>query len=70
MEHIEHVDEALSLKSELETARAEEAEALRRANNLRIRGASRAEVEQAIREASSCHAAVARLTLELRKRMH
>ena len=67
---MQQVDEAMELKEELELARAEEAEALRRAYNLRSRGAAYAEMDAAMREASACHSQVARLQLELRRRMH
>lgn len=61
------IDEAVELKEELELARAEEAEALRRACNLRSRGASYEDMQAAMREASACHSRTARLHMELRR---
>lgn len=62
--------EALApLREALELARAEEAEALRRALNLRSRGANYAEMQAAMREADSCHAQVTRLQIELKQQV-
>ena len=61
------IDDTVELKEELELARAEEAEALRRAYNLRSRGASYEDMQAAMREASACHSRTARLHLELRR---
>lgn len=46
---------------------AEEAEALRRADDLRSRGASYEDMQAAVREASACPSRTARLHLELRR---
>ena len=61
---MEHTFKAI--KQELELARAEEAEALRRAHHLRSRGAPWSEVRAAMLEADVCHSRVARLQQELR----
>lgn len=57
-----------SLKYELSWARAEEAEALRRACNLRARAASYEDVQHAMREADQCHSRVTTLYRELHHR--
>lgn len=57
-----------SLKYELTLARAEEAEALRRACNLRARAASYEDMQHAMREADACHSRVTFLYRELHHR--
>jgi DNA-binding transcriptional MerR regulator len=65
---MDHTDTTLlSLREELELARAEQAEALRRALHLRSRGASYSEIQAAMREVDSHQANVARLQLEVRR---
>ena len=56
----------MAVKQELEFARAEEAEALRRAYHLRNRGAAWDDVRAAMRDAEGRHSRVAQLQLELR----
>lgn len=56
------------LKYELSLARAEEAEALRRACNLRARAASYEDMQHAMREADACHSRVTFLYRELHHR--
>lgn len=63
----EHAPEN-GLKYELTLARAEEAEALRRACNLRARAASYEDVQHAMREADACHSRVTFLYRELHHR--
>jgi hypothetical protein len=62
-----HTDEseATSLKYELTLARAEEAEALRHACDLRSRGAPREDLQHAMREADARHSRVNLLHREL-----
>jgi hypothetical protein len=62
-----HIDdsEASSLKYELTVARAEEAEALRHACDLRSRGAPSEDLQQAMREADARHSRVNLLHREL-----
>ena len=62
-----HTDEseATSLKYELSLARAEEAEALRHACDLRSRGAPREDLQHAMREADARHSRVNLLHREL-----
>jgi len=67
---MEYVASVESLKEELELARAEEAEALRRAVRLRAIAASSAEVRDAMREVEASRSRVARLQLELRQLLH
>ncbi|AEG93308.1 hypothetical protein [Ramlibacter tataouinensis] len=66
---MDDIDIALTLREALELARAEEAEALRRANNLRVRGGSSEDIRAAVCEAQARRSTVARLVLELRGRM-
>jgi hypothetical protein len=53
------------VREELDFARAEEAEALRRANHLKATG-SYAELQAALREVDACRARVMRLQFELK----
>jgi len=67
---MQSTDEYLCLKDELESARAEEAEALRRANRLRTTSASPEELRDALREVDLQHSRVTHLQLELKRQLH
>lgn len=56
-----------TIKIELQRCRAEEAEALHRANHLRSMGADYADLKDAMREAEQCHAKVNALQRQLRE---
>jgi hypothetical protein len=65
---MDDVEKVLSLKEELESARAEEAESLRRANHLRGMG-DYPELKQAMRDVDLRHSTVCRLQSELSQRL-
>ena len=67
---MQFTDEYLTLKDDLETARAEEAEALRRANRLRTTSASPEELRDALREVDLQHSRVTHLQIELKRQLH
>ncbi|TFZ00786.1 hypothetical protein EZ313_20290 [Ramlibacter henchirensis] len=67
---MEVADTYLMIKDELESARAEEAEALRRANRLRTTGASPEALRDALREVDLQHSRVIHLQMELRRQLH
>jgi len=61
-------DKVLLLQEELESARAVEAESLRRANHLRATG-EYPELKEALRDVDHQHSTVCRLQGELRRRL-
>jgi len=69
MEHVADPD-VESLRQELQDARLEEAEALRRALHLRAIGESYERMHAAMREVEKLRSKVTHLHLELRRRLH